>query len=251
VLLLQALLRRLPRLEVDLLNEAEASADFAAHHAEWLRRKGAARCLYLRTPVQDRPGPHWRERRRAARPGPPRILLIGHLRGTSTQDGLDVFANRILPTLEHELGADGFEVRIAGGFDPPPDLRKPLDRPSVRLLGHLPEPDEELASATLLLVPNTVPMGARVRVITGLSYGCPLVVHPANALGIAELEHGRNALLGATPEELAARTIELVRDRELSARLEEEGRATYERFFALPVAGKAVEDVLVRIGSQV
>jgi glycosyltransferase involved in cell wall biosynthesis len=249
-LLLQSLLRRLPRLQVELLNEAEASADFAAHHAEWLRRKGATRCLYLRTPVQDRPGPEWRERRRAATHDRPRILLIGHLRGTSTQDGLDVFAKRILPQLEHRLGVDGFEVRIAGGFDPPPDLRRPLDRPSVRLLGHLPEPDEELASADALLVPNTVPMGARVRVITGLSYGCPLVVHPANALGIAELEHRRNALIGSTPDELAALTIELLRDRELAGRLEEEGRATYERFFALPVAGKAVEDVLARIASQ-
>src|SRR5205814_4587795 len=101
-LLLQALLRRLPRLQVELLNECEASADFAAHHAEWLRRKGAAGCLYMRTPVQDRAGPGWRELRR--KEGRPRILLMGHLRGTSTQDGLDVFAKRILPRLEPDLG---------------------------------------------------------------------------------------------------------------------------------------------------
>jgi glycosyltransferase involved in cell wall biosynthesis len=249
-LLLQAMLRRLPRLQVRLMNEAEASADLAAHHAEWLRRHGAARCLYLRTPVQDRPGPEWRARREAAAHDTPRILLMGHLRGTSTQDGLDVFAKEILPRLERELGADAFEVRIAGGFDPPPDLRRPLDRPSVRLLGHLPEPDEELASAGALLVPNTVPMGARVRIVTGLSYGCPLVVHPANVLGIPELVHRRNALVGSTPDELASLTVELIRDPELARRLADEGRTTYERYFALPVAGKAVEDVLVSIGSQ-
>jgi glycosyltransferase involved in cell wall biosynthesis len=246
-LLLQAMLRRLPRLQVELLNECEAAADVAAHHAEWLRRKGARHCLTLRTPVQDRPGAGWRERRRAAGHDRPRILLIGHLRGTSTLDGLDVFAKRILPRIERELGPDAFEVRLAGGFELPPDLEAALDRPSVRLLGHLPEPDEELASADVLLVPTSVPLGARVRIVTGLSYGCPMVIHQANALGIPELEHGRNALLGRTPDELAAHTLEALRDADLRHRLEERGRETYERFFALPVAGKAVEDVLVGI----
>jgi glycosyltransferase involved in cell wall biosynthesis len=175
---------------------------------------------------------------------------MGHLRGTSTLDGLDVFANRILPQLERELGPDAFEVRHAGGFEPPPDLRRALDRRNIRLLGHLPEPDEELASADALLVPNTVPMGARVRIITGLSYGCPLIVHRANALGIAELEHRRNALIAGDADELAALTIELLRDPGLGRRLEEGGRETYERCFALPVAGKAIEDVLASIASR-
>ena len=50
---LQTLARREPRLLVRLLNACDASGAFAAHHAEWLRRRGASACAYLHTPVPD------------------------------------------------------------------------------------------------------------------------------------------------------------------------------------------------------
>jgi glycosyltransferase involved in cell wall biosynthesis len=247
-LLLQALLRRLPRLEVELLNELEAAVDHAAHHAEWLRRKGVRGCRYLRAPMWDRAGPEWRkERDRGAEHDKPRVLLIGHLRGTSTQDGLDLFAKRILPLLERELGPDGFEARVAGGFDPPDDLRKPLSRPSVRLLGHLPDAAEEFRSADCILVPTTIRLGARVRIVTAFSFGCPVVTHDSSVFGIPELADGENALVGRSAEQLAAGVVRVFREPELKRRLEDAGRATYERYFAQPVAGKAIEELLASI----
>jgi len=246
--LVQAMLRRLPRLQVELLNECAASADFARHHAEWLRRKGASGCLYLNTPVWDRVGPEWRaERDRLAAHELPRILLIGHLSGTATQDGLDFFLRDVLPRVERELGPDGFEVRLAGGFDPPPDLRAALERSRVRALGHLQDPDDEFKSADVLVVPTTVPLGARVRIVTGLSFGCPQVIHVSNACGLAELEDGVNCLLGGTAGELADGVVRTIRDRELRRRLEDGGRAAYERWFALPVAGARIEAILSSI----
>jgi glycosyltransferase involved in cell wall biosynthesis len=245
--LLQAMLRRLPRLQVELLNECEASADFAAHHAEWLRRKGATGCRHLRTPIWDKPGgPRRRD------DGRRRILLIGHLRGTSTQDGLDFFLEDVLPLLERRLGGD-FEIRLAGGFEPPPDLRARLEGSPITLLGHLPDPDAEFDTADCIVVPTTIPLGARVRIVTALSFGCPLVVHAANARGIPELSHEENALVGDDARSLADGIARAVEDAELRRRLSSEGRATYERCFALPVAGQAIEDVLAsiaRTGSQ-
>ena len=90
-------------------------------------------------------------------------------------------------------------------------------------------------------------MGARVRIVTGLSYGCPLIVHRANVHGIAELQHRDNALIAEDVDQFGDLILELIREPALAARLEENGRATYERFFALPVAGVAVETVLESI----
>jgi glycosyltransferase involved in cell wall biosynthesis len=244
LLWLQARLRHLPGLIVALLNECEASADFAAHHAAWLRRHGAAGCEYLRTPIEDLAGAGWREAREAGRSGErPRVLLIGHLRGASTLDGLQLFADT-LPELERLLGPDGFEVRIAGGYEAPPHLREALDRPSVRFLGHLEDPGDEFASAAALVVPTSVELGTRVRILSAWSFGCPVVAHAANAAGIPELADGRNVLIASAPDGLARSLAKLLRDEALSRALEEEGRQSYERFFAPSTAAERLVEVL-------
>jgi glycosyltransferase involved in cell wall biosynthesis len=247
LLWLQARLRHLPGLLVDLLNECEASANFAAHHAAWLRRRGARACEYLRTPVDDLAGPGWREARVAHLAGrPPRLLLIGHLRGASTLDGLNLFAEA-LPALEQDLGTDGFEVRIAGGYEAPAHLRRALDRPSVRFLGHLEDPGEEFASATALVVPTAVKLGTRVRIVSAWSFGCPVVAHGANAAGIPELADERNVLLATDNTDLARAIVRVLGDEQLRRRLGDEGRAAYERFFAPPVAAGRIESILGEI----
>lgn len=242
---LQGRLRHQPRLLVDLLNECEASANLAAHHAAWLRKHGAVGCRYLRTPIEDRAGESWlAERERHRTKERPRLLLIGHLRGVSTQDGLDAFARDVLPRLEAELGPGGFEARLAGGYEAPPHLRDALDRPSVRFLGHVEGADEEFAAADALVVPTSIRLGTRVRILSAFSYGCPVVAHEANALGIPELAHGENVLLGGTAAALADGLLRLLRDPELARRLEAGGRETYERCFAPPVAAARIEETL-------
>ena len=237
LLLLQAVLRRQPALAVRLLGECEAAGDFAAHHADWLRRKGVPGCEYLRTPVPD-PGPPGKT------PDLRRILLIGHLRGTSTLDGLALFAREVLPRLP-----DDVEVRIAGGWAPPAELARELTRPNVTFLGHLARPDDEFRSAAALVVPTAVPLGARVRILSAFSFGCPVVAHVSNALGIPELADGENALLGRAGAELAAAAVRLVESPELRERIGAGGRSAFERWFAPPVAAGRIEERLVELAA--
>jgi glycosyltransferase involved in cell wall biosynthesis len=245
---LQVVLRHHPRLERDLLNACAGCGAFAAHHAEDLRRIGVRGCEYLRTPVPDPVGETWRARRDAhERKERPTVLLVGHMRGAVTVDGLRVFVREVLPRLEDALGGDGFEVRIVGGYDPPADVGAGLDRPPVVRLGHLEQPDEEFEAADVLVVPTSIPLGVRVRVITGFSFGSCIVTHASNALGIPELSHERNALIGRTGAELAEGVLRVFRDRELKRRLEEGARETYERAFAPNVAAARIEQRLSEI----
>lgn len=251
LLWLQARLRRLPPLMVELLEECEGYANFAAHHAAWLRRRGAQRCAYMHIPIEDPVGAAWREHRdRVDRNGRPRLLLIGHLRGTSTLDGLTRFGEEVLPELERELGPDAFEVRIVGAHDPPPHLARLLARPSVRLLGVVEDVDAEFAAADVTVVPTSVALGTRVRILSAFSHGCPVVAHRANSTGIPELADERNVLLGNTGRELANGILRLLDDRLLARSLEQEGRETYERFFAPPAAAAALETALKEVARR-
>ena len=226
---------------MELLNECAARGAFAAHHAKWLRDRGAAGCLYLHTPVPD-PGPVER-----AEPEPPRILLVGHFKGVVTLEGLELFARHVLPALERELGAEGFEVRIAGGYAPPPELARLLDRPSVRLLGHVEEAGPEFRRAHVMLVPNSIPLGIRVRIVTAFSYGTCVVTHNANRQGIPELEHDMNALVGGSPAELVRETLRALGDGQLRRRIGMCGREAYDRDFRPDVSVGRIADVLDQI----
>ena len=47
----------------------------------------------------------------------------------------------------------------------------------------------------ILLVPNEIDIGIRVRIITGLSFGAIIVTHSSNLKGIPELKNNSNCLI--------------------------------------------------------
>lgn len=231
---------------VQLLRRFDSVGVFGAHRAEWALRRGV-KAWYAKSPIEDAGGPDWQARRAAAEPNSkPRILLIGHLRGISTISGLHVFAEQVLPELERELGSDGFEAHIVGAHQPPASLRSALDRPAVHLRGHIEPPDEEFLRADVLLVPTPVETGPRVRIVTGFAFGCCVVAHSANRLGIPMLEDGVNVLL-AESGGLAGATLAALADPTLRARLGEAGRRVYEENFTPERAGGRIVDELERL----
>jgi glycosyltransferase involved in cell wall biosynthesis len=195
--------------------------------------------------MPDLAGPHWRERRSAAAPGGrPRILMIGHLRGIGTISGFHLFLPEILPRLTREFGPEGYEVHIVGGHEPPEEFADALRHPSVRLRGRITEPDHEFLAADVLLAPNPTTTGASARILSGLTFANCIVAHTDSLIGIPELEHGTNCLLGRDGRELADATIEALRDPELRDRLGARARELFERAFAAPVAaGRLVQEV--------
>ena len=249
-MMLMALLR-LPRLQRQWLMACQARGAFAAHHAEEFRKQGVAGCGYFHTPVVDAIGGRWEEERRSApRRGKPKLMLVGHLHGIATLTGLEFFASRVLPVLERRLGPDGFEAHIVGRYEPPPGLAKRLDRPSVRLRGFVDDIDSEFLSADVLLVPTPIRLGIRARILTGFTYGCCVVAHSNNALGIPELEHGENALLAGSGAAMADEVVRALEDPELRRRLGARARETYERHFTLQAAGHPIVAEVERIASE-
>jgi len=222
----------------ELLQPCEGIVNFAAHHAQWLTRRGLA-CRYLRVPLDDQTAGRraWQGARQASG-SRPRILLPGHLKATAALRGLRLFAGETLPILERALGPTGFEVHLVGAGTPPADLARRLARPSIVQRGFLAGGiAEELLSAHLLLVPTPIKYGMHTRIIEGFAYGCCVVAHNATALAIPDMVHEDNVLLAANGRELADAILRALRDEALRRRLGQRARETYEERFSVETAG--------------
>jgi glycosyltransferase involved in cell wall biosynthesis len=231
-----------------LLRRFASVGVFSGHHAEWARRHGV-KAWYAHYPMPDLAGPDWRGKREAAQaePGPPRILMIGHLRGIGTISGFHLFVPEILPLLTEELGPDGFEVHVVGGQEPPAAFVDGLRHPAVRLRGQIENPEEEFFAAHVLLAPNPTTTGASARILSGLTFGSCIVAHTDSVIGIPELEHGRNSLLASDGPAHARETLRALGDPELRRRLGDEARRLYESAFSPPVAAGRIVQELERL----
>jgi len=229
----------LPRYMRRMMLHCAVSGAFAAHHAAWYRRIGVSNCQYFCTPVADDGGSRWQEQRQQYKSKTKyKILLIGHLYGTATLSGLYLFCRTVLPILEQHLGPDKLEVHVVGGHRPPPDLRRLLDHPMIKMRGQIEPPNEEFFSSDVLVVPTPINLGMRVRIAVGFSFGSCVVAHHANALGIPEMIHEKNALLAKDGASMARMILRALGDQSLRERLGREARRTYETYFAPSVAGK-------------
>lgn len=249
--LLQALIK--PKFMIKLLSDCETVIDFASHHAAWLKENGVPQCRYMPTPVFDAAESKWLSLRKSlATETKSKILMIGHLHGTATRAGLHLFAKETLPLLEKQLGPDGFEVHIVGGYidSLPTSLLGLLNRPSVKMRGHIEPADQEFLSADILLVPTPIKLGARVRIIVGFSFGCCVIAHRANAMGIPELDHEYNALLASDGRGLARAVLSVVCDPDLRQRLGANARRTYEENFHPSTASARIVHELERIAVE-
>ena len=230
-----------------LLSGLDGGGAVAAHFVPWFRDNGFTNCRYLRNAVPDLGGPAWRARREAApRPTKPKILLVGHKRGTATLAGLSLFAEVTLPILEERLGLEGFEVHVIGRYEPPADVAKKLARPSVRLRDFVEDIETEFLTADVFLVPTPIELGIRTRIIFGWSFGCCVIAHQVSALGIPEMRHEENALLAQDGAGLAEAILRALGDPALRQRLGEGGRQTYEQWFTPAVAGGRMVEELER-----
>lgn len=73
--------------------------------------------------------------------------------------------------------------------------------PSVRLRGQLNVVKRAFLASDVLLVPTPINLGTRTRVIEGFSYGCCIVAHETNALGISQMIDRENVERAPNTEE--------------------------------------------------
>lgn len=202
--------------------DADFVINHAANHASWHRRHHHLPTLYTPNPVSVLfdTQPTF-----VASGKPPRFILVGGIGGISTLTGLAWFARKVYPLLEPAIMAGDIEVHLIGRGELEPSLDKSM--PLLVKRGYVDDLTAEMRGVTAVLVPTPIALGFRTRIVDTFRHGVTVVAHQANAAGMPELIHGRNALLASAPEMFSQAILQLARAPEDAARL---GRAAFEQF---------------------
>lgn len=119
-----------------------------------------------------------------------------------------------------------------------------LRRPSVDVLGRVPDVRPHLGEAQVLAVPVRMGGGTRLKVVEALSMGKPMVTTSLGCEGLAVAD-GEHALIADDAQTFAASILELFEDPALGSRLGAAGRNLAEASYSWQLAGDRL-DVLYR-----
>jgi glycosyltransferase involved in cell wall biosynthesis len=184
------------------------------------------------------PNTYPRPQRPAGNPaagGPPVVLFQGTLLYAPNIDAAEWLATAIAPLIRAAVPAA--EVRLVGR---PGTRIKQLHRPgALTVVGQVPSMEEELARASVAVVPLRYGSGTRVKILESFAHRVPVVSTTLGAEGL-DVEDGVHLLLADDPEEFAAATVRLLGDPDLRVRLTEAGEALYLDRYDSRVADQGV-----------
>jgi len=214
---------------------------------EKFKKMGASNCKYYKIPYLNQAEGSWQslKENHSINKKKIKITMIGMV-GTATYMGL-LQLSKILPIIEKRIGKKCFEIHMIGNITIPSEFKKGLSHPSIIIRGYVDNIDKDMFSTDILLVPTHVSVGARSRIITGLSYGCCIVTTIYEKKSRPELIHMENSLIANSSKELIDLLILAITDPGLRRRIGTNARLTYEKYFIPEVAVKEMENDMKKI----
>ena len=179
-------------------------------------------------------GPGFEERRN--------ILFIGGFQHTPNTEAVLYFCREILPSLRARLPELRFLVL---GSRPTP--RDPaLASEHIQVLGFQKDIAPYFNACRLMVAPLRFGAGIKGKLGTSFSFGLPVVATSIAAEGMY-LQHGREVLIGDTPQEFADAVLRLYGDPALWASMSVAGRQLVRERFSPDVIREGLAQVIASI----
>ena len=168
-----------------------------------------------------------------------KLLFVGGFNHVPNVDAALWLVREIMPAL-WRTNPDA-QVSIVGS-DPPAEVRA-LAGPLVEIAGFVPDLAQSYAEARVSVNPLRFGAGVKGKIVASLAVGLPVVTTPIGNEGI-RLQNGTEALVGDTPDAIAAHIATLLDDDARCADLANAGAAVIARRFSHASARAAVIAVL-------
>ena len=130
-----------------------------------------------------------------------------------------------------------------------PDEIRALERPGVRMMGHVPDLDGLLSRWRVLVAPLRYGAGVKGKITQALSLGLPTVTTSLGAEGTG-FRHGEEVLIADTPAAFATSVLGLYESPQQWERLSRAGQAAIEARFSFAAATARICEDLARIADS-
>lgn len=244
---------RRKQLNIRMMHACEVTANNSVLDAEFYRAHGHARSIYLQNmwpPVKASTPPVSVQ----DQPGPVKIIgSVGNLGATGNTFALAYLGRELLPRLFERFRDRPVEIHLLGKGTLSPAAAASLGDARVKIRGWVDDIHEEFRSAAMFLVLTNVNpdfLVGNTRILLAWALGTCVVMHENSRLAMPEIQHGVNALLGRTPDELADLIVAASDDHALRQRIGEGGRQTFETYYrsdiVVPTMMRLVQEMVDR-----
>jgi GT2 family glycosyltransferase/glycosyltransferase involved in cell wall biosynthesis len=167
------------------------------------------------------------------------VMFLGGFEHLPNIDAAEVLVRDVMPRVWAEVP----EARVLiVGSDPTPDVLA-LAGDRVEVTGYVPDLGPVFARSRMTVSALRYGAGLKGKIVTSLEAGVPVVTTAIGNEGL-DLRDGEEALLGETPDELAAAVVRLFREPGLAARLATGGHARVAQGFSREAVRTALRTAL-------
>lgn len=197
---------------------------FAAHHA-----KNDYNCEYFRTPIQNQIKVRKKFNNIFT------IAHVGHMQGTVTMDSINNLVFNISPMLKKKYKGEIKIFLIGKFFDRLPiNIIKEINQLGIfENIGHVRPINKILSKCHAILVCNEINLGVRVRILTAMAEGVPIITHSSNTLGIPELKNNYNCLIGNNSKQLLNACDIIFKNIYIANIIAKNAYTTYKKLFSI------------------
>lgn len=158
----------------------------------------------------------------AERITPPRVLFVGNFKWLQNTEAATVLIEKVWPLIIKRVPEA--KLWIVGKSIPIKIQEIAKEEKDIEVTESLPDIREAYQAATVMTVPIYGPGGTRLKVLEALASGLPVVSTPTGIAGL-NLTADEHALVGKDYDELAQKTISVLRSQKFGKRLGQAGRA--------------------------
>jgi glycosyltransferase involved in cell wall biosynthesis len=157
------------------------------------------------------------------------------MQGTVTMDSINNLVFNISPMLKKKYKGEIKIFLIGKFFDRLPiNIIKEINQLGIfENIGHVRPINKILSKCHAILVCNEINLGVRVRILTAMAEGVPIITHSSNTLGIPELKNNYNCLIGNNSKQLLNACDIIFKNIYIANIIAKNAYTTYKKLFSI------------------